>query len=159
MPAVESFAFPKQHAVAAGNAELETRCDPARAVHETVCYLVIEQIPRGLLEQAEPAIEVPGVDGQWQMHAHRLAVIIVARQYDGRPECAHALQVGFPVVNARTENGPEQVIRADARIEAANELLDHGFVDAGLLAHLLNNGRTTLFVSEGSVGHPSGASL
>ncbi len=155
LPAVESFASAKWHAMTGGNAELEARCDTARAVHEVFCNVVTEQISCSLLEEIEPVIEVPGIDWQWQMHAHRLTVVDTTRQHDGRPEGAHALQVRFPVVNARIEDGPEQVISADASIEAANELLDHGFVDAGLFAHLLHYRGTTFFISEGSVGHLS----
>nr|WP_232831210.1 hypothetical protein [Peristeroidobacter agariperforans] len=115
--------------------------------------MITEQITRSLFEEIEPSIEVSGVDWQWQMHAHRLTVVGAARQHDRRPKCAHALQVRFPVLNARIEDGPEQVISADASIEPANELFDHCFIDAGLFAHLLNYGGTTFFICEGSVGH------
>ncbi len=48
--------------------------------------------PCRLLEQGQPAIEVPSVDRQPQMFPHRLAMISAGHERDRRPERKHLLQ-------------------------------------------------------------------
>src|SRR5690606_23153104 len=50
---------------------------------------------------------------------------------DGRPEQSHALEMVLPVLDARVEDGTEQVVLGHLCVEGANEALDHGVVDSG----------------------------
>src|SRR5690606_32325071 len=101
----ESFAPAEEHALAGGDADFEAGRDTACAFHEVLGDLIAEQIPRGLFEELEPAIEVPRFNWERQVHAHGLAVVDATRQHDGRPEVAHALQVRLPVGDAVVEDG------------------------------------------------------
>ncbi len=54
---------------------LDTFRDPMRAFDEMISRLGWTQIACRLLEQGQPAVEVPAVDRQPQMFPHRLAMI------------------------------------------------------------------------------------
>jgi hypothetical protein len=128
----------------ARNAHLETERDAFRSLDEQVGDGRLEQLARRHLEELQPVIEVPGVDGQADMHAHRLAMVDPTRQHDGRPELAHALQMRFPVGDPGIEDRPEQRVFTNPRIERTHELLDLGFVDACSFAVPLHDARAAL---------------
>ena len=134
--------------MSARDADFEAHRDAPCTFYEFLSDACIEKIESGLLEELKPAIEMHGIDRQRQMHAHRLAMIDATGQHDGRPEATHPLQVRFPLMNPGIEDGSEQLVIANSRVKAAYELVDHGFVDASLLTHLLHDPSTAFGIGK-----------
>ena len=66
---------------------------------EMVRRLRRAKLPRSLLEQRQPAIEMPGVDWQRRAFGHRLSVAASAHRRDRGPEGAHQPQMRNPIVD------------------------------------------------------------
>src|SRR5690606_22303092 len=150
---VKSFSLAEQHTVAARDAELEARRNAAGAHHEVVGYSFVEELAGRLFEESKPAVEMTRVDGKRQMHSHRRAMIGAARQHDGGPEVAHAAQVRLPIANTGVEDRTEHGVFAYPSIEAPHERLDHRFIDARRLAHLLHDERAAFRFVQVGFGH------
>ena len=78
------------------------------------------------------------------MLLHGLTVIASRHQRDRRPERAHPRQVRLPIADPRREHGTDQGILPDAAVEAADQPLDHRFVDPGLAPDGVGDLRTPL---------------
>src|SRR3974390_814753 len=127
-----------------GDAEFQAVGDAMGALDEVLGRGRRTDLVRGVLEQREPAVEVAPIDRQRQILLHRPAMIEAAHQRNGRPERAHALQMQFPVGDARVEHGSEQRILTDFPIEGVYHALDHRFVDACPLGDLGGDGGAAL---------------
>jgi hypothetical protein len=129
----------------ARDAKLQALCNAAGALDEPLRSNGRTNRPRGLLEQGEPSIEVARVHSQGHMFRHRLAVITSRVKRQRRPEGEHIVEMRLPVRNLRLEDRGEQRILPHPQIEAANQRLDHHFVDARFFLRKRHDSGAALF--------------
>ena len=73
-----------------------------------------------LLEQAKPAVEMPGIHREGQVLLHRPPVINAAHEDNRGPESAHALKMRLPVGDPLVEDWTQELIRAHLAVEGVH---------------------------------------
>src|SRR5579883_536435 len=114
-----------------GDANLEAVGEPTGALDEVRGRGRRTEFVRGLGKQFQPTIEMRGIDRQRQMLGQRLTVVAPAHQRHRRPEIVHAAEVRLPIVDLALENRSNQRIAPGAGVKAADQTIDHGFVNPG----------------------------
>lgn len=75
--------------------------------------------------ERKPSIEMLWLEAKAEMAAHATPIKNRASGVIG-PEVDNGLQVGIPVVDMRSEDGPKQIVLAGAVVEAGEQLFQSG---------------------------------